>query len=547
MIVCMKKAFVVVLLLLSFAGLHASIYKIVNYDFIVQGKTNPSSLNELVGKPGDSFESLNELNSFLQEKKQEMINLRLFSNVEYNYELVGVIPDFIDVKVTFFLWDAKSIFILPYPKYDSNYGFKLGIKVFDKNLGGNFTNLYGYFGFSQQQNRFKDGSFDWELSIDDIKIWNFKGSVSHTGAIDLLKWERSFLALEAGIYDIKTDSFKTSASTSFRFAPKGSDKSDSWGLSEISVSADFGFINRVMSNSLIANTTTYFAFKGEINSTTRYSYEIAYDIYSQTVFTTKQRKLPDDVSKEVYFIELGTGISRLFRFVEKMEFNTLFMVYLQYFYDRDVVTPYFDIAFTTNYNKVDWSGNFRKGLSYEARVDLLSYPFNELDKNTFRFWGTISGYYPLTSWFNPSARLSATISDDIQYFAFSETREVADYLRGIRLDNSLVDVEIVPQRKLAIALNLDFMMNFITIRNFCKSYVIPFMDMLIFSNEETEDLIDTLYTVGFEGVVILDDFPGYPIRGSLGVNANDLIAMMKGDKSLSQVEYEIFIGMGFFY
>ena len=545
----MKRIIIVLLLILTAFSVFAAKYEIVDYSFSITGKTDPAELSRIVGSTGSVFDSIDELEEFLDEKKQDLINLRLFSDVVYHYTVSNNVSKGIyAVEVSFMIWDAKSFFIIPYPKYDSNYGFKLGVKMYNKNLGGKLTNFYGYFGFSQQENQFKKGQFDWEFSVKDIKVGKATLSASTSGGIDLLKWDNTGFSFSTGIYHISIRDFDMSASAGLSIAPLGSAKDSPWGLSELTGSLSFRFDNEKMNNPSFSTTLTQNLLTYEFDTSSQYSCNLQYGgIYSLTALNTEQIDKPDEVNKGLDFIEIGSGIGRDFPLFDYLKLNMQLMFYIQYDYNAEIVVPYFDLSFISSKSDIDWVGNLRKGFSYDLRMDLLSYPINETDRNSFRLWLSASGFYPLTSWFNPSMRVSMTTSDRLQYFAFNDKAEIADYIRGVRLNNALVNTKTVPMHTNAIAINLDFMLQFITIRNFCKSYITPFVDVLIVNEESADPGFDSIVTVGGEGIIILDDFPGYPIRGSLGINANDLFDFMKGEKDLSGVEYEIYIGMGFLY
>ena len=96
-----------------------------------------------------------------------------------------------------------------------------------------------------------------------------------------------------------------------------------------------------------------------------------------------------------------------------------------------------------------------------------------------------------------------------------------------------------------MTMNLDLMVNFIRIEGFCSTYAIPFIDVFVGSNGRND--FDKLITVGGEGIIIVDSHLSYPIRGSLGFNALDLIKWMRGEIGLVDVEFELFIGLYFFY
>jgi hypothetical protein len=148
-------------------------------------------------------------------------------------------------------------------------------------------------------------------------------------------------------------------------------------------------------------------------------------------------------------------------------------------------------------------------------------------------------HYPVASWFNPSARLNFMYSNEM--LQINKDNTYSWNMRGIRDVNTTINT----WRTFGMTFNLDLMTNFIRFGNFCSTYAIPFMDVFVGSN--SDGTFDKLVTVGGEGIIILDSHPSYPIRGSLGFNALDLVDCMKGEKDFSDVEFELFIGLYFFY
>lgn len=544
----MKRLCIMALLLALCFSAFAITYEIVDYQFLIVGKTRSSSLSERVGNVGSTFESVEDLEAFLGERRQDLLNMRLFTDADFTYVMEQRVPDHYDVKVTFLVHDASSLFILPYPKYDSNYGFKLGLKFYDKNVGGNFTNLYAYAGFSQQNNTVRDGDADWEISLSDIKVGKATMTASTYGEMDLMKWERSYASLGASFNNIVIGDLNIGASTNFRFSPKSADKSSPWQFSSVSESMNFAFQNNRFENLSISESFTYYLQSRNANSSLGMSYNMGYDIYSQFQFTSRQTYDPLDVNESDY-VEIGIGIKRYLAITHKIGFSNRIMFFINYNYKTEIIAPYFDYTMTSSRSDVNWLGNFRKGYSYQLQLDLLSYPLTEIDRNSFKLWANVCGYIPVTSWLNLSTRATLTLSDRPQPFALSGASSMGDYLRGIRLDNPYVETSSGAEisRRMAFTYSLDLITNFISIRNFCKSYVIPFADMAIINTDADCTEFKVLTTVGGEGVVILDNHPSYPIRGSLGFNAEDLVRFMKGEIGIGDVEFEIYIGMGFFY
>jgi len=67
------------------------------------------------------------------------------------------------------------------------------------------------------------------------------------------------------------------------------------------------------------------------------------------------------------------------------------------------------------------------------------------------------------------------------------------------------------------------------------------------NNDVSWDDITMFKTIGFEGYGILDKFPSYPIRASLGFNFDDLVQHLAGEIGFNDIEMELTIGMGLHY
>ena len=86
-------------------------------------------------------------------------------------------------------------------------------------------------------------------------------------------------------------------------------------------------------------------------------------------------------------------------------------------------------------------------------------------------------------------------------------------------------------------------------------FATAFMDIGIFTdtrkanrkNDITEDDLIIFKTIGIEGYGIVNKFPSYPIRASLGFNLDDVIKHVKGDIGFTDIEFELTIGMGLHY
>jgi len=96
-------------------------------------------LNIPEGKRFDSFAALDE---YLADKAQDLVNLRVFEDVTYRLELLGDSEGEKRFKATIIVDGAWTLYPIPYPKYDSNTGFRGGLKVYYSNFFGTLTDFY---------------------------------------------------------------------------------------------------------------------------------------------------------------------------------------------------------------------------------------------------------------------------------------------------------------------------------------------------------------------------------------------------------------------
>ncbi len=534
----MKRLFAILAFVLVVAQLFAATYTIRSYTFDVQGKTKEDSLEEFIGEADVSFESEEKLKAFLDEKRQLLLNLRVFHIVEYTYEARPNGTGEFFVNVTFHITDASTFLAIPYPKYDSNYGLSLKLKAKDSNLFGTFTTLDSTLAFTQRNNSFQDGLLEWDFSVDELRIKDAKLSVSHIGAMDFQSWTSSYLGASTSFSNVHFWDIAMNGSFTFKFAPKADEKNSPWGLKTIGGSLGFSFENPKLRSASLSSSVEYdfTAEKLTTDTTFSYKYDHAWGITSDTNLYTLDYKNSASGS----YVRFGTGASRPFSF-DKGSFTPSVMVYVRFYYNLQEVDPYYVITLPISYGRVDWvDNNFRKGykLSLTA-TDTFHLENIENHHHTLSLSGYAEGHYPLTSWFNPSARVNFGLNND--GWSVNSGLAYSWNMRGIRDDNPTIN----SYRKFAMSFNLDLMVNFIRINGLCKTYATPFMDF--FMGSDGNGGFDKLMTVGAEGIVILDSHPSYPIRGSLGFNAADLLSWAKGEIGLTDVEWELFIGLYFLY
>lgn len=167
----MKKWILSVLMLLIGISLSAASFKIVDYDFDVSGKTMDFALKRIIVPSNEEvFDSEESLVKALDGKKQRLINQRVFKEVEYSYFLGEDVDDVIPVSVLFKIKDARSFLVLPYPKYDSNIGARLGVRLWDSNFLGSLANLTGVVHATFEDNDWSDPLYYGKFELEDFLV-----------------------------------------------------------------------------------------------------------------------------------------------------------------------------------------------------------------------------------------------------------------------------------------------------------------------------------------------------------------------------------------
>ena len=556
------------------AEVFAATYTIRSYTFNIKGKTTNSALSEFVGEPGETFSTLEELEAHVADKRQQLYNKRIFHEVGYSYTLEDMGGDVFMADVVIYIDDARTFIILPFPKYDSNYGFEFKVKAMDSNFLGTFATLEANVSLSQRDNSFKQGALDWDLGISSLKLRNGTLSLLTEGAFYFSGWASSNASLKAGISDVKFGKLGLNGSISFKLGPDGEEKTSGWSLRSITTSlgesydfegiglsndtsftmvpddenefilrpysitdtVGFTFKHPSLSSPTLSTTLTYYFVTEVFNTATTFTNKLEnlYDITATTYFATSQTGFENGLDS----FTPGIGISRGFSLFDKISFTPSIMFYLPYYISSATLVPYMVTKLPFSYGAVNWlENNFRKGFVFSLTGSDTYYFFPET--HSLSASGNARFHYPVTSWFNPSARLDFKWANSLM--AINYENYYSEMLRGIRNDNE----EINRERKFGMVLNMDFLFNFIRINDFCSTYAVPFMDIFVGSNDD--DGLDAMVTVGGEGIIVLDNYPSFPIRGSLGFNAIDLLNWMKGEIGLTDVEFELFIGLHYFY
>jgi len=127
-------------------------------------------LEEIDLYEGKEFTDYDSLIEYLDDSTQNLINMRVFELAEYELDKTGTNSIRDEYTVTIRVRDTWNIYPIPYPKYDSNTGLRLGLKFFYFNAFGSLMDFQLFTGMNLDKNHAKD---EWEVSH-----WNVSPSLS---------------------------------------------------------------------------------------------------------------------------------------------------------------------------------------------------------------------------------------------------------------------------------------------------------------------------------------------------------------------------------
>lgn len=174
----MKKSLALALVLIAClapaAIAEGETHVIASLGFKIAGITTEKALRTFLSirpplREGLEFATAEELTAFLEGKRQDLVNDRVFKSVKYSDEAEEASGGAVRHAITFEVVDAFSLFPLPNVTYDSNYGWEPDIETHYDNAFGSMTNLYldAYFAI-----RDKDGEAD-------VNKWRIHPKVSN--------------------------------------------------------------------------------------------------------------------------------------------------------------------------------------------------------------------------------------------------------------------------------------------------------------------------------------------------------------------------------
>ena len=498
-----KKLFLILLfsLILSLS-IFAESYVIRSYSFDISGKTQKWVVENLVvAEEEEVFSSLEEVESALSDKQQALLNKRVFKSVEYSYSLETV-EDVTYVDASFIIVDARTVLVLPYPKYDSNYGLRLGIKYWNRNVLGTFSSMDGTVHVTFNPGDFENAKYFADFEIKNLLIGqtaisaSVEGNAKQSGGVsdynaslsvnNIVIASKFSLNLGFGFKNSGSE-FIYSASSSFEglgFGDVGFSPSISATVYEKSRSSSYitpslsttgiriGSVNLSFKDYVKFKNSEKFTVNHYYHSMTlsfsegklsSYGYSHSFTYYPKSSLTfanTVSYKLSDATTilfyenlkwtGENFFFssfDSGVGIRQTIHIGEHITVTPTLSQYVTAYNNGDnsglLLQPYYSLSASSSGNYINWKGNFREGISYSFSISESWYQnyVTRTPRGTYADRIELQLHKILWGWFNPSVRILGSYTNDITGHGSATGTAKGDYgeyIRGVR-NQSVID------------------------------------------------------------------------------------------------------------
>jgi len=465
----------------------------------VTGRTQVFALRNAAEIRGDEqFATKEEFELWVAEKRQLLMNQRVLETVTIDVSYgdkdeTGSIPADILVQVK----DTWNIIALPYPKYDSNDGLEFIIKARDYNFLGTMQPLRFDFGYTIEPEPLSKldlikGAFVTEIDSNTPfsalgYTWNFDFDhyIAYTYQQPFVYWNKTGVSLTLPI-----------------------------GISDLT----FGFYQGFFLNA--ENADDYKAQYGE-----------RLDGWYLSNWFESSWSIPTGIKAN------GWG---------ELKYVPRAIVKYNYLPGGGDIGderrgPTMELGHTLNFGRVDWVGNFRRGLT--ASLD-NAFTYNIVDVRWEKTLSAVVAFYaPLSSFLGVSARLTGAA-----YFDRTNT-SAGGALRGIMNDS--VDANYL------LFLNMDVpvrVISFTPSKWFGKQWMrffdieqhwSPFLDVgLAQNNAETITFSDPILAGGIEVITFSHYMRSLYLRISAGW---DLGSALKTKIAPKVGDMELFIGLNHSY
>ncbi len=517
------------LLLICTYSVYSAPYKIVSVDYKISGLTHPQALKENVPvSTTKEFETIEELEAYIEILKQDLINTRCFESSSITYEagedfIILNSEEIIPVNLLITAKDSLHFLGVPYIKYSSSNGLSLKLKAKDTNFLGTMNELNTSLDFQMKPD--EDGtpfkifepafniSIDYPFHNENYNLtWINDSSISYT-------WGES-----SPEFDFKTG---------LLFELPAEKTTFTWKFTQ-SIIRDFDYRTSKDDTYL----KEYFAFYTPF-------------ILCETPMLNKVYATPTLSLTYNWDPFNSNGPSGIF--------------------DPRLQGPAANISGTFSMGKVNWNKNFRNGI-YAEIIPAYEYNFGSILAENVK---------PHSLGFNSNLKYFKSLKhlgfySQVNLFSYLENekfygiKNVDSYVRGVIDSRKNAFDAYQSETSTALVINCDLPVslfttdweNFPVTRNISfmrhlnfEVQVVPFFDSALiktnrFNHGESSffNPKNGFYGAGMEVLVFPLKWSSYVVRGSVGVDVGRKILGLDNDwRNTSCRSFEISIGLGTHY
>ncbi len=115
---------------------------IEDINYRISGSTRESVVRHYLNIDlGHEFFSVNDLEIYINEKTQQLLNRRTITEAEISYNIIEVVDQKAFISLLIEIKDSWNYILLPYPQFDSNTGLSLGLRGKNYNFLGGMETL----------------------------------------------------------------------------------------------------------------------------------------------------------------------------------------------------------------------------------------------------------------------------------------------------------------------------------------------------------------------------------------------------------------------
>ena len=534
-------------------------YQITAVQYVIKGLTREYPLSRAV--PIDTariFEPEEKLQQYITELEQRFKNIRSIESavitVDYGIPTTdGLIP----VTLTVTVVDTWNFIAVPYPSFDSNTGLQLKLKLQDFNFLGTLQPLKADIVYQSTETDKQVFSSTLNFSLP-FRAGIFDMAWGSSFGLTYVYQELPKITLSSGL----EAAYRVNKHFSLRFGMVPeliiNDRSSSNTADAVSTKLPSQPVDPTGTTSSPSTATDAIPALSQ-----RTPDEEMDDTKSKTVDKQEPAVLgyvyPHDryYFKTSFYMRTPVNITQLKHF-GSLIWTPSMSIAGNWAFDgiqaENLKVWTFGWGHMLSFGKVNWIGNFRKGLSFSFD-NTYSYRFYKAKKMAIGFAASTAGYYPFFDRFGVYGRAQ------LFYHLFNaESTQAGAALRGILNKRLSTDTGIAFNIDLPIRIaSFDFqeITGVAWTRFFnCEVHVVPFLDIALVHDTKAGRYYhpaDGWYAGGMEVIVYPQKMRSIYVRASLGFDLAELKNVPGFNKIGGRAKRdgepisEIFIGIGVHY